>query len=387
MARTIKKPAEPTKAQKRDDRMKALGEVAEHFKGWQPGRQVLTPVSSVPTIFPQFDVATRVRGYPIQRVVMVHGPSNMGKTTFMLGLGRSFLERGHYYFHVDAEMTTPEPWVQENLGQMADAPNFMAMRPKSFEETAEGVRTAAERLGKLRASGAIPSDTVALFGIDSLQKLVPKDLLKKLLDPKLNKDKNVDPLKGRGGMFQAALNTAWMRELIPLLYHCNAGLVLLARESQNPDAGMFEKDYRVGGGNAVFYDSSLVCRITRGEWVTQGSDENKLIIGERHLVQIVKTKVGHKDAKVSLCNFHTSNGKLIPAGFDRARDVIELGLRAGVLTKTGNSIVDKETGDIYGGSVNKAVVHLTSNVDELDDLQSRVLAVAQPEEINEEAVS
>jgi hypothetical protein len=174
-------------------------------------------VSSVPTIFPQFDVATRVRGYPIQRVVMIHGPSNMGKTTFMLGLGRSFLERGHFYFHVDAEMTTPEPWVQENLGAMADSPKFKAIRPHSFEETADAVRTAAEQLSKLRASGQISEDTVALFGIDSLQKLVPKDLLKKLLDPKLNKDKNIDPMKGRGGMFQAALNTAWMRELIPLL--------------------------------------------------------------------------------------------------------------------------------------------------------------------------
>lgn len=364
--------------------MAALAEVAEQFKGWQPGRKVLTPVSSVPTIFPQFDVATRVRGYPIQRIVMLHGPSNMGKTTFLLGLGRSFLQRGHFYFHVDAEMTTPEPWVQENLGQMADSPNFMAIRPHSFEETAEAVRSAAERLNKLRELGRIPADTVALFGIDSLQKLVPRDLLKKLLEPK-NKE-NIDPLKGRGGMFQAALNTAWMRELIPLLYHCNAGLVLLARESQNPDATMFEKDYRVGGGNAVYYDSSLVCRITRGGWVEQGSGETKTIIGERHLVQIVKTKVGHKDAKVSVCHFHTSNGKLIPAGFDRARDVIELGLRAGVLTKQGNSIVDKETGDIYGGSENKAVVHLNDNIAELDDLQARVLAVAQPEETDTGAV-
>jgi len=386
MARTIKAATSPSKAEQQRVRLDALSEVAANFKGWQPGRKVLTPVSSVPTIFPQFDVATRVRGYPIQRVVMIHGPSNMGKTTFMLGLGRSFLERGHFYFHVDAEMTTPEPWVQENLGQMADSPNFMAIRPHSFEETADAVRTAAERLNMLRANGKIPADTVALFGIDSLQKLVPKDLLKKLLDPKANKDKNIDPLKGRGGMFQAALNTAWMRELIPLLYHCNAGLVLLARESQNPDAGMFEKDYRVGGGNAVYYDSSLVCRITRGGWVEQGSDDNKVIIGERHLVQIMKTKVGHKDAKVSLCYFHTSNGKLIPAGFDRARDVVELGLRAGVLTKTGNSIVDKDTGDIYGGSLNKAVVHLTANLPELDDLQVRVLAVAQPEETDVGAV-
>src|SRR6185295_18227266 len=112
-------------------------------------------------------------------------------------------------------------------------------------------------------------------------------------------------------MIQAAMNTAWMRELIPLLYHCNAGVVLIGRESQNPNAGQYEKDYRVGGGNSVIYDSSLVVRVTRNGWVTQGSNENEVVIGERHLLQIMKTKVGHKDAKVSLCYFHTSNGKLI----------------------------------------------------------------------------
>jgi RecA/RadA recombinase len=368
--------------------MQALNEVAGDFKGWVQGRKVLTPVSSVPTIFPQFDVATRVRGYPIQRVVLVHGPSNHGKTTFMLGLGRSFLERGHFYFHVDAEMTTPEPWVQENLGQMADSPNFLAIRPESFEETAEAVRSAADKLRAMRDSKKIPLETVALFGIDSLQKLVPKDFLTKLLDPKQNKDQNIDPLKGRGGMFLAALNTAWMRELIPLLYHCNAGLVLLGRESQNTEkSGMFDRDYKVGGGNAVYYDSSLVCRITRAEWVKRGSGDNERIIGERHAVEITKTKVGHKDAKITRCYFHTSNGQHIPAGFDRARDVLELGLRAGVLKKDGNAIEDLETGERYGANINDAVLKLSDveNVMTLDDLQMRVLAVAQPEETDEVA--
>jgi hypothetical protein len=382
MPRTRKSAAKP-------ERLKALATAAKDFALWKPGREVLTPVASVPTIFPQFDVATRVRGYPIQRVVFLHGPSSMGKTSMMLGLGRSFLEHGHYYFHVDAEMTTPEPWVQENLGEFADSDRFFAIRPESFEETAEAVRTAAYELKRKRDAGEIEANTTALFGIDSLQKLVPKDLLKKLLEQSKN-EKTLDPLKGRGGMFQAALNTAWMRELIPLLYHCNAGLVLLGRESQNVNAGMFDKDYVVGGGNSVYYDSSLVCRITRDAWVEQGSDKEKEVIGERHLVQIMKTKVGHKDAKVTRCYFHTSNGKLIPAGYDRARDVIELGLRTGVLQLSGKvtgskgtSVVDVQTGDVYGTTVNKAVVTLTEDSDALLELTLRVLDVAQPEEESE----
>ncbi len=379
MARTPKTTAKQT-------RLSQFQAVADEFAGWKPGREVLTPVKSVPTIFPQFDVATRVHGYPIQRIVLVHGPSNMGKTVFLLGMGKSFLAREHYYFHVDAEMTTPEPWVQENLGALADYPTFMAMRPESYEETAMGVRKACEKLKKLRTDGAIPEDTCALFGIDSLQKLVPKDLLAKLL-----KDGGLDPLKGRGGMFQAMLNSAWMKELIPLMYHCNAGMLLLTRESQNTDKkGLYDKDYIVGGGNSAYYDSSLVCRITRNAWIKKGSDDNAQIIGERHLVQIVKTKVGHKDAKVSMCYFHTSNGQFIPAGFDTARDTIELGLRTPLLKKmgkkddsAGQSIVDAETGEVYGKNLNDAVQKLTANAPLLAELTQRVLQVAEPDEAEE----
>ena len=366
---------------KRVQRLEALAEVADEFEGWEQGREVLTPVRSVPTIFPQFDVATRVKGYPIQRVCMVHGPSNHGKTVFMLGLGRSFLEREHFYFHVDAELSTPEPWVVENLAACADYGSFRAMRPKNYEEVALGIRKACGKLNKLKASGAIPPDTSALFGVDSLQKLIPADFM-----AKLQKKGGIDAGSGRGGQIQAMLNSAWMKELVPLMYHCNAGLLLLSREAENVDAGAFEVTYKVGGGKAPYYDSSLVCRITRNGWVEVGSKENKVIIGERHLVQIMKTKVGHKDAKITRCFFHTSNGKHIPAGFDTARDVIELGVDCGVLKKEGTNIIDINTGEVLGATTNAAVLLLNDHDPRsLRDLQERVLAKAKP--VEEEAVA
>lgn len=358
------------------DRMAALHEAAAKFQGWDQGREVLTPVRSIPTIFPQFDVATRVRGYPIQRVCMVHGPSNHGKTTFLLGLGRSFLEREHMYFHIDAEFTTPLPWVDENLAECAKFPTFRALRPENFEEVSARVREACVTLSKLRDSGAMPVDTTALFGVDSLQKLVPKDFLVKLL-----KDNDgIDPLKGRGGMVQAMLNSAWMKELIPLMYHHNAALVLLSRERENPGATQYQQKYTVGGGAAPYYDSSLVCRITRKEWVKRGSDDNAVVIGEKHMIQVTKTKVGHKDGKTTRCHFHTSNGKHIPAGFDPVRDVLEMAVTSGVVKKIkGGNLIDAASGEDYG-TTNEAVVHLGAQQATMDDLRERVLAVAQPEE-------
>lgn len=336
----------------------------------------MTPVNSVPTIFPQFNVATRVNGYPIQRVTFWHGPSNHGKTVAMLGMGRSFLELDNLYFHVDAEMTTPEQWVREQLCEYADHPGFFALRPQNYEETADAVRAAAEKVAELRKSGAIDEHTTALFGIDSLQKLVPKKLMEEV-----SKSGGLDGRGGRGGMFQAAMNTAWMRELIPMLHHNNVGLMLIGRESDNTERTMpFEQTYKVGGGRAVYFDSSLVCRVTRAEWVTRGTKENRVVLGEKHLVQVMKTKVGHKDGKVTKCYFHTSNGQLIPPGFDIARDVLDLGLGTPILSKEkGGVIWDTEDG-VKLGTINDAVVALTNDKKWLTSLRERVVAVAQPEE-------
>ena len=93
----------------------------------------------------------------------------------------------------------------------------------------------------------------------------------------------------------------------------------------------------------------------------------------------------------------TGTAAAITTASDRcARDVIELGLRAGLLKKAsskaeksgeegGVAIVDSETGEVYGKTINAAVSNLTDDVVLLDELQQRVLEVAQPEEMEEAA--
>src|SRR5690606_8630504 len=89
------------------DRSKAMAAVANDLKEFRPAAEVLRHIESVPTIFPQYDAAVRVGGHPISRFTLIHGPSNEGKTVFTQGLGRSFLERGHFFALADAERTTP----------------------------------------------------------------------------------------------------------------------------------------------------------------------------------------------------------------------------------------------------------------------------------------
>ena len=73
------------------ERLSALAGVAGRFKKFRPAREVLTLVKAVPTRFPQFDHATRVGGLPIERFMLLHGPSNHGKT----GIGGQHVRGGY----------------------------------------------------------------------------------------------------------------------------------------------------------------------------------------------------------------------------------------------------------------------------------------------------
>jgi len=322
-------------------RVARFGAIADRFASWRPAGEVLTRVVAQPTIFVQYDLATKVGGHPLQRVALVHGPSSQGKTCFALGLGLSFLAAGHVFAYVDSEMTTPDDWLQKLMVEQSGNPGFLAQRPHSYEEVVVGVRELLTGMKKARDAEEIDAGTSALVVIDSIRKLVPKGLLDKMLKG----DAGIDGAKGRGAMMKAALNAQWLDELVPLLYYTNSSLLFIAREFDNPDASPWEVDYKVAGGKAVLYDSSLAMRITRDGHVKSGTGKEAVVLGERHRVTIHKTKVSAKEQKVSVAHFHTSNGLRYPEGFDRASDIVEAALACGLFEKKAGWVNDTETGE------------------------------------------
>jgi hypothetical protein len=177
-----------------------------------------------------------------------------------------------------------------------------------------------------------------------LRKLVPKEVMAEILA--VEKDgtfaadgRDISGGKDRRAQIQAKMNAAWMDEIVPMLERAGAGMIAVGREMQDPDADPWAKkfgtDYKVGGGGAIFYDSSVVARVERAGWVQHGEGKDKKVYGERHRVTIKKTKIAGKDDKVAVGYFHTSNGTLTPEGFDRGRDVLEIAERMGVVDKNG----------------------------------------------------
>ena len=363
-------PSKPPAKGELRDRLNAMQVSANKFKAWKPAGEVLTAVRSHPTIFPLVDRAIDVGGWPLQRVGLVHGPSGMGKTLFVHGLGLSFLTAANFYAFVDAEYTTPVEWLAMLMAGQVSNPGFIAQRPESYEETVNGVREFAEGIANDRATGKLPPDITGLIVVDSIRKLVPKKLLDKILSGK----GGMDGASGRGAMMKAALNAQWLDELVPTLYHANLGMVFISREYENSDTNTLKLqdpgggfDYKVGGGKALIFESSIVARVTRS-WVKDGSAEDAKVIGEKHHVTITKTKVAGKEDKTTVGHFHTSNGRLTPVGFDRARDVFNLAVDAGVLKQAGSWYSWPKLGMKWQGE-NKTVKALSDDRALLDTLE------------------
>ena len=313
-----------------------LEQLAGRMKNWRPAREILRPVQAVPTIFPWLDYATKVNGYPTQRICVVHGPSAEGKTELALGLGLSFLKKRHLFAHVDAEYTTPITWLQELLKGYEDDPLFMALRPKSYEHTVDSVREVLKMMIAGKKSGELAPETSGLIVLDSLRKLVPENFLAKIARFGAQGQKgSVDGMNGMGAAIKAKMNSDWFDELTPMLYEAGAGMLIIGRESENRDAKETGQSWKLTGGRSLLFESSLMMRVER-DWVREGAGDDSVIVGERHDVGIYKSKVAGKADDVETFSFFTSNGKVTPEGFDPARDMFELGIALEVVKQAGS---------------------------------------------------
>jgi len=339
-------------------RWKKFSKIASEFDMFEPAIDVLTSVRAVPTIFLGFDHGTRVGGLPIERFTLLHGESAGGKTYFAIGLLLSFLMKDHPAVLIDAERTTPMEWLMKSMGEYAHHPFFRASRPTTYEDTVMKVRHFVNRVKKLRDDGKLKDDTSALLVVDSIRKLVPEDQFKRIIKAAKQAGDKKEKVRDRSAQIKAAMNAAWMDELVPLLEQTKTAMVVIARETEDPDASpqakMFGNNYKVGGGNALYYDASMAIRVERqtstGKKITVGDREKWTSYGDRHRITIRKSKVAGKgETNHTICHFHTSNGIWVPEGFDRARDLVEMGAKFGVIEAKKSKGERKASGFIYDG--------------------------------------
>ena len=122
-------------------------------------RDVLVPVSVIPTGSISIDAALGVGGFPRGRVIEVYGPESGGKTTLTLHVIAEAQKMGGQAAFIDAEHAL-DPVYARKLG--VDVDNLLVSQPDNGEQALE------------IAQELIRSNAVDIVVVDSVAALVPK---------------------------------------------------------------------------------------------------------------------------------------------------------------------------------------------------------------------
>lgn len=312
--------------------------------GWEQAAEALPVMVAVRTIFPDFDRKTHVGGLPSERIIVVHGATHGGKTTFVVGLVASFLLGGHAGAYIDAEHATPQEYVRQLIEQVTRTKleqlgGFFAKRPQTYEDTITDVD---RFLGWMKEQRKTNKDLRSIVVVDSLTELTPKRELEQMLkgiNQETKEDADVKPAaKGRRGgnekggdniskgwgRVRAGLNAAWISHVVPLLPAAGCSLVLIVqeKEDENESAMPWEVDlmdeYGLKGGGKTKYAASLLLRVVKVKPIKEGEGRDAVVLAWEHKVRIWKSKVGPMDGRWTDCTFYLK----LDGTFDMARNLI-----------------------------------------------------------------
>jgi recombination protein RecA len=261
-------------------------------------RDVLVPVSVIPTGALSIDSALGVGGVPRGRVIEIYGPESGGKTTLTLHIIAEAQKLGGQAAFIDAEHAL-DPAYARKLG--VDVDNLLVSQPSNGEE-------ALEIAQKLIQSGAVD-----IIVVDSVAALVPR--------AELEGDMG-DPQMG----LQARLMSQALRKLTAIVSKSRTCLIFI-NQIREKIGVMFGNPETTTGGRALKFYSSIRLDIRRIQSIKEGDR----VVGSRTRAKVVKNKVA---APFREAEFDILYGE----GVSREGDLIDLGVGHSILEKSGTWI-------------------------------------------------
>jgi recombination protein RecA len=302
-------------------------------------RDVLVPVSVIPSGCLSIDAALGVGGFPRGRVIEIYGPESGGKTTMTLHVIAEAQKLGGQAAFIDAEHAL-DPVYARKLG--VDVDNLLVSQPDNGEQALEIAET------------LIRSGGVDIVVVDSVAALVPK--------AELEGDMG-DPQMG----LQARLMSQALRKLTGIVSKSRTCLIFI-NQIREKIGVMFGNPETTTGGRALKFYASMRVDIRRIQAIKEGDK----VVGSRTRAKVVKNKVA---APFREAEFDIVYGE----GISREGDLIDLGVEKGVLEKSGTWI--SFGGERMGQGRENARIFLKENKDIRDKLENTLrkkLEIAMP---------
>jgi recombination protein RecA len=299
-------------------------------------------VEAISTGSLSLDVALGVGGLPKGRVVEIYGPESSGKTTLTLQVVAEAQKTGGTAAFIDAEHAL-DPQYAEKLGVNVD--ELLVSQPDTGEQ-------ALEITDMLVRSGAV--DVVV---VDSVAALTPKAEIEGEMG-----DSHVG--------LQARLMSQALRKLTANIKRTNC-LVIFINQIRMKIGVMFGSPETTTGGNALKFYSSVRLDIRRIGAIKKGDE----VVGNDTRVKVVKNKVAPPFKQVE---FEILYGE----GISRQGELIELGVKQGIVDKSGAWY--SYNGDRIGQGKENVRNFLRENPDIAAQIEARLRAELLPQPAGEE---
>ena len=289
-------------------------------------------VEAIPTGSLALDLALGIGGLPRGRVVEIYGPESSGKTTLALHVLAEAQKMGGEVAFVDAEHAL-DPTYAKALG--VNVEDMLISQPDTGEQ-------ALEITEALVRSGAI--DVVV---VDSVAALVPRAEIEGEMG---------DSFVG----LHARLMSQALRKLTGIINKTNT-IVIFINQLREKVGVMYGNPEVTTGGRALKFYASVRIDVRRIEALKNGGE----VVGNRTRAKVVKNKVAppFREAEFDI---------MYGEGIAHTGELIDLGVRLGIITKAGSWF---SMGEVrIGQGRDAAKKYLEENPDIAADVEAQIRA-------------